>query len=187
MTLKPKRSYKSKVEINEVMEIEKDCPEEEKTVMWIFITSLPINNFEEVSKVIKYYLCRWEIETFFKVLKSGCKIEERQLQSTDRMKSLISVFLILSWRIMFTMMLGRVCSEVSSGDLFTASEWKSVCKILNKVVPRKPPPLGEFIEMIGRLGGYTKRKNGGPPGVKAMWKGMVRMVDFSIAWEAFRK
>ncbi len=67
-----------------------------------------------VCKVIKYYLCRWEIELFFKVLKSGCKIEERQLQTADRMKNLISIFMILSWRVLFTMMLGRVCSAMSA-------------------------------------------------------------------------
>lgn len=185
--LNPKRSNKAKVKVNAVMAIETNPPEGETALCWTFITSLPINNFENISNVIKYYLCRWEIETFFKVLKSGCKIEERQLQSTDRIKSLIAVFLVLSWRVMFTMMLGRECPDIPSGDLFVESEWKSVYKILNKnkALPRKPPPLGKFIEMIAKLGGYIKRKSGEPPGVKVMWKGMVRMVDFTIAWEAF--
>ena len=125
--------------------------------------------------------------TFFKVLKSGCKIEERQLQTTERMKALLAIFMLLSWRVMFTMMLGRVCSEMSAGDLFEASEWKSVYKILNKkkALPRKPPKLSEFIVMVATLGGYVEQKGGEPPGVKTIWKGMARMVDFSIAWEAF--
>lgn len=187
--LKPTRNFKKKVKINAVMAIETNPPEGETPLVWVFITSLPINSFDDVSKIIKYYLCRWEIETFFKVLKSGCKIEERQLQATSRMKALIAVFMVLSWRVVFTMMLGRICSEMPCSDLFIESEWKSVYKVLNKNkrLPRKPPLLGKFIEMIADLGGYIKRKNGEPPGVKVMWKGMVRMVDFAIAWEAFAR
>lgn len=186
VTLKPKKKG-VKVKVNAVMAIEENPPEGEKPLVWIFITSLPINDFESVCKVIRYYLCRWEIELFFKVLKSGCKIEERQLQTADRMKNLISLFMILSWRVMFTMMLGRVCSDMSAGDLFEAAEWKSVCKILDKkkALPRKPPRLGDFIKMVAKLGGYIETKSGEPPGVKTMWKGMARMIDFAIAWDAF--
>lgn len=187
--LTPTRSGKDKIEVNAVMAIEKDPPKGETPLMWVFITSLSIKTFKDVCRVISYYLCRWEIELFFKVLKSGCKIEERQLQGIDRMKSLIVVFMVLAWRVMFTMMLGRVCSEMSCNDLFVASEWKSVYKVLNpkQILPRKPPLLGAFIEMIAKLGGYIKRANADPPGIKVMWKGMARMVDFSIAWEAFRR
>ena len=175
------------VEVNAVMAIEMNPPEGEDPLVWIFITSLPINNFENINKIISYYLCRWEIELFFKILKSGCKIEERQLQTTDRMKALLAIFMVLSWRVIFTMMLGRVCSEMSCRDIFEEAEWKSVYKILNKkkALPRKPPLLGEFVIMVATLGGYVLTNTAEPPGVKTMWKGMARMVDFAIAWDAF--
>lgn len=189
ITLKPENKHKKskKVKINAIMAIEENPPEGEEPLVWVFITNLPINSFEDVCKIIKYYLCRWEIELFFKILKSGCKIEERQLQTTDRMKNLISIFMILAWRVLFTMMLGRVCSEMSAGEVFEEAEWKSVYKIVHnkKALPRKPPTLGEFIIWIAILGGYIKQKKAEPPGVKTMWKGMARMVDFAIAWEAF--
>lgn len=185
--LNPKRKHKAKVKVNAVMAIEKNPPDGEEALMWVFITSLPVNTFEDVSNIIKHYLCRWEIELFFKVLKSGCKIEERQLRETKRMKALIAVFMILGWRVIFTMMLGRVCAQIPCNDLFEESEWKSVYKVLNKEkrLPRKPPSLGEFVVMIASLGGYVRQNSTEPPGVKVMWKGMSRMVDFSIAWEAF--
>jgi hypothetical protein len=181
------RKKKSKVKVNAVMAVEENPPEGEEALVWIFITNLPILSFDDVCKVIKYYLCRWEIELFFKVLKSGCKIEERQLQTTDRMKALIAIFMILAWRVMFTMMLGRVCAEMSASEVFEAAEWKSVYKIVHnkKSLPRKPPKLSEFIIMVAILGGYVDKKGAEPPGVKTMWKGMARMVDFAIAWEAF--
>jgi len=189
VTLKPRNKKLKKVKVNAVMAIEENPPEGEEPLIWVFLTNLPINTFDDVCKIISYYLCRWEIELFFKVLKSGCKVEERQLQTADRMKIMISIFMILAWRIMFTMMLGRVCSEMSAGEIFEEAEWKSVYKIVNnkKTLPRKPPKLGEFVRMIATLGGYVNKKGAEPPGVKTMWKGMARMVDFAIAWEAFGK
>lgn len=185
VTLTPSGKKKA-ITVNAVMAIEEHPPEGEEPLVWIFITNLPIDTFVNVCKIIEYYLCRWQIELFFKVLKSGCKVEERQLQTAERIKNLIAIFLVLSWRIMFTMMLGRICGEMPCTDLFDDAEWKSVYKILYKkqALPRKPPPLNEFITMVATLGGYVKQKDG-EPGVKTMWKGMSRMVDFSIAWEAF--
>lgn len=173
--------------INVVMAIEEHPPQGEDALMWILITSLPVDTFEDAAKVIGYYLCRWEVEVFFKVLKSGCKIEERQLQTTDRMKALITMFMILAWRVMYTMMMGRVQGEMPCDILFNEVEWKSVYKILHrkKELPKTAPPLGEFIRMVATFGGYIDRKNAGPPGVKVVWKGMARMLDFALAWEAF--
>lgn len=131
VTLTPANKKKA-IKVNAVMAIEEQPPEGEEPLIWIFITDLPIKSFKDVCKIIEYYLCRWQIELFFKVLKSGCKVEERQLQTADRIKNLISIFLILSWRVMFTMMLGRICGEMSCADLFDEAEWKAVYKILNK-------------------------------------------------------
>ena len=186
VVLKP-GNKKTTVKINAVMAIEECPPQGEDALMWILITSLPVDTFEHAAKVISYYLCRWEIETFFKVLKSGCKIEERQLHTTNRMKSLITMFMILAWRVMYTMMMGRVQGKMPCDVIFNEVEWKSVYKILHrkKELPKTPPSLGEFIRMVATFGGYVDRKNEGPPGVKVVWKGMARMLDFALAWEAF--
>ena len=64
-----------------VVALEENPPEGEDALIWVLITSLPVTTFEDATKVITYYLCRWDTETFFKTLKSGCKIEERQLET----------------------------------------------------------------------------------------------------------
>jgi hypothetical protein len=176
-----------KIKINAVMAIEENPPEGEKALCWIFLTTLPIGTFEEAVRIIEYYLCRWEIEIFNKILKSGCKIEEKQLQTADRLMILIALFLILAWRIQYLMMLGRTCPNISSATIFEECEWKSVFKILhkNEPIPSEAPLLKDFIRMIAMLGGYIGRNNDPPPGPKVMWKGMTRMSDFSMAWEAF--
>ncbi len=82
VTLTPSNKKKSIV-VNAVMAIEEHPPKGEDPVIWVLITDLPIETFEDVCKIIEYYLCRWQIELFFKVLKSGCKVEERQLQTAE--------------------------------------------------------------------------------------------------------
>jgi len=59
------------------------------------------------------------------------------------------------------------------------------CQSREQALPRKPPALGEFVIMVAVLGGYVATKSAKPPGVKTMWKGMARMVDFAIAWDPF--
>jgi hypothetical protein len=42
---------------------------------------------------------RWEIETFHKILKSGCKAEQSKLRTAERLVNLLAIFCILSWHI----------------------------------------------------------------------------------------
>jgi hypothetical protein len=181
-----KNSNYPSVTMNAIMAIEENPPEGIDPLIWVFLTTLPVDTFEQISLIIQYYLSRWEIETFFKILKSGCSVEDRRL-TEGAIVPLIAVFLVIAWRIMYAMKMGRSCPEMPCESLFSASEWKSVYKILNKEgkIPEQPPPLGVFIKMIGRLGGYLNRKNDPPPGPKVMWIGFNRMYDFALAWESF--
>jgi hypothetical protein len=142
---------------------------------------LPIKYEEDILKIVKYYLCRWEIETFFNVLKNGCHIEERGLKTINRLKVALALFMIVSWRVMFLMNLSRQCPEKRCDEVFEDVEWMSVCKVLTRKVPEVPPNLGDFIKMIGRLGGYLPRKS--PPGVKVIWEGLKKMADYALMWE----
>jgi hypothetical protein len=151
-------------------------------VVWILLTSLPISTQEEVLNIVKYYLCRWEIETFFHVLKNGCKIEDRGLQTRGRLETMIALFMVVAWRVMFLTNLGRQYGNLSSAEVFEEAEWKSVCTILNKQVPKQAPLLGKFMVMIGTLGGYQKRKS--PPGVKVIWEGLKKLTEYVFMWNS---
>ena len=179
------RIYPS-VEINVVCSIEENPPLGEKPICWMFFTTLPIDTFEQVHLVIKYYLSRWQIEVFFHVFKTGCKIEEKELKTADRIKNMLALFLIVAWRVMYIMTVSRQRPEISCTEIFEEAEWKSTYKVLNKnsPIPKKPLSLGEFVMLIAKLGGYLPRKNS-PPGVMVIWRGLKRMYDFGLAWDSF--
>ena len=174
------------VEINAVLTQEINPPEGEEPIVWLLLSSLVVETFEQACIVVKYYLCRWEIEIYFKVLKSGCKIEDRQFETAKGMKSCIALYMIVAWRVLFVTMLGRECPDLPCTVLFEDNEWKAVYMIVKKeILPESPPSLGNLIIMIAGLGGHLNRKCDGPPGPKTMWVGLQRMVDFALAWQSF--
>ena len=175
------------VYINVVLVREDDPPDGEEPIEWLLLTSLPIGTFEEALAVVRYYCCRWEIEVFFRVLKSGCKIEELQFEHEDRLQSCLTMYLIVGWRVLYVLKLGRECPDLPCDALFSEAEWKSVFVIVKgkAAAPNKPPKLAEIIPLIASLGGYLGRKHDGPPGPKTMWIGLQRMRDFAAAWAAF--
>jgi hypothetical protein len=174
------------LQVNAILVREIDPPAGEDPVEWLLLTSLPINTFRQVCKVIQNYCCRWQIEIYFKILKSGCQVEKLQLETAERFLPCLALYQIIAWRVMYLMMLGRECPEMSCDLVLSEGEWKSVYTVVKRELPRKTPPsLGEMIQLIASLGGYLGRKGDGPPGPKAMWIGMQRMTDLAMAWGAF--
>src|SRR3972149_7835020 len=88
-------------------------PDGEEPITWLLLTSLPVDTFEQACLVVEYYLCRWQIEIYFKVLKSGCKIEDRQFETSARIKPCIALYMIVAWRGFFVFKLGRGCGGFS--------------------------------------------------------------------------
>ena len=59
------------VEVREV-----NPPESCEPVVWMLVTTLPIDTEENIREVIDTYKKRWLIELYFRVLKSGMGIEK---------------------------------------------------------------------------------------------------------------
>jgi len=174
------------VQVNAVYLREIDPPKGEAPVEWLLLTSLPIGCFQQARQVVQWYLCRWPIELFFKIIKSGCVAEDRQLETAQRLERCLALYLIIAWRILYLVWLGRTAPEVSCAAVFSEAEWKSVWRVVTgRALPPRPPQLHEFIRILARLGGHLNRKNDGEVGIKRMWIALQRMRDFALAWEEF--
>lgn len=174
------------VTLNVVLVREVDPPEGDEPIEWLLLTSLLIDTPEHVLRVITTYALRWQIEIFFRVLKQGCRLEARRFETLDNMWRYMAVALVISWRTLFVMRMGREFPDLSCEAVFEVSEWKSVYQITRKKPPPETPPtLREMVRMVGQLGGFVNRSLGAMPGVETIWKGLQRMHDMALCWDAF--
>ena len=155
------------------------------------MTSLPIDSVQQIRRVIDIYCVRWQIEIFFRTLKSGCRIESRYLQQLPRSMNAIALYSVIAWRILYLTQLGRTCPELCCETIFDSSEWKAVYTVLNHKradfrLPDKPPTINQMIKMIASLGGYIDRPSQNTnPGPKTLWIGLQQTHSLSTGWLAF--
>jgi Transposase Tn5 dimerisation domain len=155
-------------------------------IEWLLVTSLPIDTAAAVLQVVDYYVGRWPIEVYFRVYKSGCRVEQVQLETAERLRRCLLLYKIVAWRVLYLMRLGREVPQLPCDVVFAAEEWKPVWLVTKQeAVPERPPSLGEMLRLVGQLGGHNGRKGDGAPGAEALWRGLRRMADLTLAWQAF--
>jgi len=180
------RKHLLPVTYNVVLVQEVGGPGDGTDVSWLLITTLPIDTVDEVLKIVAYYMARWTVEIYFRTLKTGCRVEEIQLETVDRLQRCLAFYRIIAWRILHLTYLNRTCPTLPCTAVFEESEWKSVWRVVTrKKIPQKPPTLSRFMQLLTRLGGYNNRATEPPPGPQPLWVGLRRMTDFAIAWLAF--
>jgi hypothetical protein len=162
-------------------------PRGDEPVEWILVTTLPVVTIENVRTIIQYYTVRWLIEVLFRVLKSGCRVEERRFEHIDRLLPCLAVYVIVAWRTMMVCRMGRSCPDIDCEAIFEPAEWKAVYMVVKRQnPPKRPPRLEEIIRLIGQLGGWVNRPNRKDlPGVQTIWLGLQRMHDLASAWVIF--
>jgi hypothetical protein len=164
-----------------VLAQEVKAPQGVSPLEWMLLTTLQVTTFEEAGEKIQWYSRRWGIEVFHKTLKSGCRIEQRQLGHADRIEACLAIDLVVAWRVYYLTKLGRETPNVPCTVFFEESEWKAlVCYTTRQPVsPAQPPTLREAVRMVAGLGGFLGRKGDGEPGTKSMWIGLQRLDDLA--------
>lgn len=188
VTVKPPHARKrlQPTTINVVLVEEVGGPGDGTDVSWQLITSLSIDTVEEVLLIVNYYRQRWLMEIYFKILKTGCNVEELQLETTARLKNALALYEIIAWRIMYLTYLNRTDPNTPCDRVFGPHEWKSVWFVTKKSPPPpKSPTLAEFIRLLTRLGGYNNRAKERSPGPLPFWIGIRRMYDLALAYQTF--
>jgi hypothetical protein len=60
-------------------------PQNRDKIEWKLITDLAVQSRNDAIEKVNWYATRWKIETFHKILKSGCRAEESQLRTAERL------------------------------------------------------------------------------------------------------
>ena len=179
------RSQLPAVRVWAVWAREVGAPAGVEPVEWMLLTTVAVEDFAGAEEKLDWYARRWGIEVYHRTLKSGCRIEQRQLGSADRLEGCLGIDLVVAWRIFHLAKLGRETPEVPCTVYFEEIEWKALVGYMTKsaVPPKQPPSLREAIRMVATLGGFLGRKGDGEPGAQTLWLGLQRLDDISSAWK----
>jgi hypothetical protein len=161
---------------------EREKPEHRPRIDWKLITNLPVHSYKDAVEKLNWYAMRWKIETFHKILKSGCRAEEARLRTAERLVKLITVFCILAWRVFWMTMINRCQQDAEPELAITDVEMKLLDRLLpdRNPVARLAKTLSSYLVKIARLGGYLARASDPPPGNTVMWRGLSRLTDIRL-------
>lgn len=185
LTLKPPRNGLARalapLQLWAVWAYEPAPPEGVAPIDWKLLTSVPVTSAEEALERLQWYAVRWGIEQWHKILKSGCRIEMRQLESIERLQRLITLYAIIAWRIFYATLLARVVPDMSCSAFLQQEEWEALyCRIHHTPIPpATAPPLRQAVRWIARLGGFLARASDGEPGSKTLWQGFQELIPMT--------
>lgn len=155
---------------------------------WLLLTTVPVSSGRQALEVVEWYGCRWGIEVWHKILKSGCRIEAKQLETAARLQRCLTLYSVIAWRLLYTTMLARAVPEAACTVVLEPDEWHALWVAIHRRAgpPSSPPSLRQAVRWLGQLGGFQGRKHDGEPGVEVLWKGFQHLVDLTSMYRIMR-
>lgn len=163
-------------------------PDTGERIEWRLITNVETLDFAQACERVAWYSCRWVVEMFHRILKSGCRIEARQFDDLENTKRFLALDSIVAWRVLYLTLTGRQQPEMSCAALLEVYEWQALYCFVKKTrqPPAQAPTLGEVTRWLAELGGFRGSKNI-QPGTTVLWQGLQRLSDLSQAWLVFHE
>jgi len=132
-----KQSRYPQLELTVLHATERGTAHNRDPIEWKLITDLPITSRAAAIEKLHWYAMRWKIETFHKILKSGCRAEDSKLRTAERLVNLLAMFCILGWRIFWLTMLNRCTRHAPPTLALTALEVDLLSRLTPIQVPQR--------------------------------------------------
>jgi len=181
--------FKEPVTVNVVEVTEVGAPDGEEPVRWRLLTTEPIATEADVCHVVDIYRARWLIEEFFKALKTGCAMEDRQLETQTRLENALAVEIPIAWQMLALRHAARTpttpASNVLPSGILALLAWMATTSGKNRWGIKLPNPASptakEALWAIARIGGHLP--NNGPPGWITIRRGLDDVMAILTVWE----
>lgn len=158
-------------------------PEGEEPIQWTLATSEPVMSPSDALAVVDHYRARWLIEEYFKALKTGCAIEERQLTTYDGLLRALVLFIPIAWHMLLTRNLSREAAPPPATVLFSTPQLRRLATLYKarclRTLP-EAPTVRDALLALAKLGGHIR--NNGPPGWLVLRRGYQRFLAAESAW-----
>lgn len=182
-----------------------DC----QAVEWILLTSEPVRDLADALRVAGYYGLRWLVEEYHNCLKSGCQVEQRQLESAARLGPLIAMLCAVAVRLLQLKNDARLTPDRPASACVPAelvqtlsalieadpkananAQSNAQAKVTSKVTSKATPAeltVRQFMHAVAKLGGFLGRKGDGEPGWRTLWRGWLELTLIHAGYELARK
>jgi hypothetical protein len=127
---------------------------------WMLLTDLPVQTWEQAWEKVQWYRRRWGNEEWHRVLKSGCGAERREFTTAQHLQRALAFELILAWRLLLLVKLGRQVPDLPAQAVFAPDELEVLWHSTKK--NDRPVPASEIAGRhsaggtIGRLAGCAQ-------------------------------
>jgi hypothetical protein len=152
---------------------EPEPPEGAEALEWVLLTSVPTQTFEDAQERVDWYHARWMVEDFHQGLKTGCQIEQRQLQDYEGLRTLLGLLAPMAIRLMQLRAASRQDPEQPASQVLPPDIVAVVAHLDHR--PPETMTVQQCWHAIARYGGYLGRKSDGPPGWKTLWRGWLHI------------
>lgn len=171
----PKSRKDEIINCNVVYVIEKDHPKGQEPLEWTLLTSVDVNSFEDARQIIEWYRCRWIIEEYHKSIKSGCKVEDRQLKTEERLENFLGVANIVALRLLKLRDVARNTPDILAKEVI--DPLKVDILITYRKLEKRDISIYEYYREVAKIGGFIGRKSDGEPGWQTLWHGEMELTQ----------
>lgn len=154
---------------------EPEAPSGVEPLEWVLLTGEAVEEPGALERVAGWYACRWMIEEFHKVQKSGMGVERYQLQSVDALAPLVAVLSVVAVALLNLRLAVRtppLCDRPA--EELVPARWVRVLRSI-RGGPAGPWTVADFALALARRGGYLKNPNKHPPGWITLWRGWCEL------------
>jgi hypothetical protein len=183
----PRRRQLAALPLTVVLAEEANPPPGVPAVRWLLLSTLPVRRCGDAVRLVRWYARRWLIERFNYVLKSGCRLEQLQLQTAARLERALATYAIVAWRLLWLTYAARRDQDGPCDEVLEPEEWQVLQAHSGQQPTAAPPRLREAVGLVARLGGFLGRRGDGAPGVRVLWRGLGRLEDLVTGYRLARQ
>ena len=163
---------------------------------WLLLASVADGaaTAEAAQRLVRQYELRWGIEEFFRLLKTGAGIEDRQLQDAASLGKALAFDAIETYRVFSLQRLAREAPATPAATVLEPDETACLHDLLatEQLLPpqeRGRPPAQDIRSVtigIARLVGFQPSKRQPLPGPTLLWRGYQDLRLYTKGWRTRR-
>jgi hypothetical protein len=143
---------------------------------WILLTNVEVKSVADAWERVTWYSCRWLIEEYHKVKKTGCEIERMQFCYAERLQSAIALMSVVAvWLLQLRDASRDPQVQSQPATQWLPQLWIEVLSMWRHGEVRRNWTLLEYFMALARLGGHQNRKSDHPPGWLTLWRGWTEL------------